>query len=76
MSRLRKLVPYLILLLPIIGILILTQGRNVYISLPHIGNYKGIKPNGDTIYHQIPEFSLTDQYGKAYGSEDLKGKPI
>lgn len=64
----------MILLLPIIGILILKQGRNVYKPLPYIGNYKGLKPNGDTIYHQIPSFSLTDQYGKAFGSNELKGK--
>ncbi len=74
MSRLRRFVPYLILLLPVIAILILKQGKNVYKTLPYIGNYKGLKPNGDTIYHQIPNFSLTDQYGKAFGFDDLKGK--
>jgi protein SCO1/2 len=74
LNRLRRFIPYLILLLPIIGILILKQGKNVYKSLPHIGNYQGIKPNGDTIYHKIPDFSLTDQYGKAFGSNELKGQ--
>ncbi|RYD82780.1 MAG: SCO family protein [Sphingobacteriales bacterium] len=74
MRVLRRFIPYLILLLPVIAILILRQGKNVYQKLPHIGNYKGLKPNGDTIFHAIPEFSLTDQYGKAFGSNDLKGK--
>lgn len=30
--------------------------------------------DGDTIYHQIPDFSFTNQYGEAYNQDSIRGK--
>lgn len=37
-------------------------------------NPKWNEPKMDTVFHTIPSFSLTDQDGKAFSSEGLKGK--
>jgi protein SCO1/2 len=54
-------------------ILMVRQGKNVYKHLPYIGNPEGIAPNGDTIRHSIRPFTFTDQHGKPFSSESLKG---
>ncbi len=64
----------LILVLPTAAYLILTTGKHKFRDLPYFGNkVPGVAP-GDTIYHEIPPFELTDQDGKPYGSKDLEGK--
>jgi protein SCO1 len=35
---------------------------------------KGKEPEMDTVFHQVPQFTLTDQDGKDFSSEKLKGK--
>lgn len=45
-------------------------------KLPILGPRETIEINGkvDTIYHQIPDFSLINQDSLAYGTKDLEGK--
>lgn len=70
----KVLIPVGVLLLPVLYFLYLSRGENVYKPLPHLGMPKGIDAKGDTIFHTIPEFRFTDQYGKPFGSVELKGK--
>jgi protein SCO1 len=75
-GRIRRVLPVFIILflVPILIILLFRYGKNVYKPLPYLGNYSGIDINGDTIRHSIPAFLYTDQNGKPYGSDSLKGK--
>jgi protein SCO1/2 len=75
-KRIRNIaVPVLIvIILPLLVIILVKQGKNVYKHLPYIGNPVGIAPNGDTIRHTIKSFQFTDQNGQPYGSDSLKGK--
>lgn len=41
--------------------------------LPILG-FKSVAPQGDTLYHVIPDFNFTDQEGKGVSQEDLTGK--
>lgn len=45
-------------------------------KLPILGPRETVEINGkvDTIYHQIPDFSLINQDSLAYGTKDLEGK--
>jgi protein SCO1 len=70
----RIFVIFLILVLPIIVLLCMNRGKNVYKDLPYLGNPRGLTESGDTIRHTIPSFNFTDQDGKNFGSDDLKGK--
>lgn len=51
----------------------MNRGKNVYKDLPYYGNPR-LSESGDTIRHTIPSYQFTDQSGKKFGSEDLKGK--
>jgi protein SCO1 len=75
-GKIRRILPVFIILfiMPIFIMLLFRLGKNVYKPLPYLGNYDGIAANGDTIRHTIPPFLFTDQYGKPYGSDSLKGK--
>jgi protein SCO1/2 len=33
-----------------------------------------VNVNGDTLYHQIPAFRLTDQHGHPFTDKELEGK--
>lgn len=41
-------------------------------TLPILGEMD--MSDGDTIYHQIPDFSFTNQYGEAYNQDSIRGK--
>lgn len=41
-------------------------------GLPYLGFHE-VNANGDTLYHQIPDFSFTDQDGNTITQEDYKG---
>jgi protein SCO1 len=75
-GRIKRVFPVFIILflVPILIILLFRYGKNVYKPLPYLGNYEGIDTKGDTIRHSIPAFLYTDQYGRSYGSDSLKGK--
>lgn len=53
----------LILIVPSVGYLLITTGKNNYKRLPYIGE-RTISEKGDTIYHSVPDFSFTNQNGE------------
>jgi len=75
-GRLRRVVPVFIILFiaPLLVILLFRLGKNEYKELPYLGNPEGIDAHGDTIRHKVSDFLFTDQTGKPFGSDSLKGK--
>lgn len=75
-SRFRRIFPVFIILFmaPIIVILLFRFGKNTYKPLPYYGAPIGFAPNGDTLRHAIPSFSLIDQNAHPFGSDSLAGK--
>lgn len=69
-----------ILLLPSLLYLFLQTGNNNFKKLPIYGPKKAVNASidgedkVDTLYHKIPPFSLTNQYGETITQEDVKGK--
>ncbi|MBA3900225.1 MAG: SCO family protein [Bacteroidetes bacterium] len=70
----------LVILLPATIYFIMTTGKHNMLSLPVYGN-KDVsvaivdgKEVSDTIYHTLPAFSFTNQYGETVSSTDFKGK--
>jgi len=81
----KKYLPFLLPLILLAGLVwMFLQSKNktgVYKQLPILGNHRldtlknqdgSIKI--DTLYHTIPNFSLTNQYGKVVTNEAVKGK--
>ena len=64
----------IILLLPSFFYLILSKGDHHYKSLPFIGPVT--YSDGDSVYHTLPAFNLTDQNGDPFGNERLEGKIV
>ena len=64
----------IILLLPSFFYVFLSKGTHHYKKLPFIGPKEVV--NGDTIYHGLPDFSLTDQDGSEFTRTDLKDKIV
>jgi protein SCO1/2 len=62
-----------LLVVPVAFFFVLRASKQKYKHLPHFG--EKIEPNGkdikDTIFYQIPEFSVTDQNGKELKSSML-----
>ena len=67
------LILFSLLLVPSIAYLILSTGKHRIKPLSVFGP-KVARSDGDTLFHTIPDFRFTDQNGKSFGSEDLKGK--
>ena len=67
------------IILVLAGLLVLSIG--IYYSfikrpaktLPYFGE-KTVSPNGDTVFHTVMNFSLTNQEGKTITQKDLEGK--
>ena len=66
-----------ILLVPSIGYLIISSGKNNYTPLEIFGprEPKG-DGSGDTLYHTISNFRLTSHEGNSFSSEDANNKII
>ena len=64
-----------ILLLPSLLYLWLNTGQNHFTPLPILGPRQAVENGGevDTIYHRIPPFSLTNQYGETISTADVEG---
>jgi|GEM_PF-5755658 len=75
-TRFRRIFPVFVILFmaPIIVILLFRFGKNKYKPLPYYGAPVGFAPNGDTLRHSIPPFSMVDQDGHPYGADSLAGK--
>ena len=64
---------FLVVGIPVFLVIFFNLGTNHYKPLPFIGKREGFTAKGDTIFQKVPDFSLTDQTGHAYGTNDLKG---
>ena len=72
-KKLRKVAILIsILLLPSLLYLFLHTGVNHFKPLPFYGP-KILSEEGDTIYHEIPEFEFVNHLGKKVGHEDYRG---
>ncbi|NNF01329.1 MAG: SCO family protein [Bacteroidia bacterium] len=56
--------------------LVMITGKNSFNTLAYFGPKDIIEKNGkvDTVYHKIPAFSFTNQYGETISDKDLDGK--
>lgn len=70
--RWKILAPALVILFPLIFWLVLVRGHNNFRKLPVIGPFE-ITVNGDTVYHTIPHFKLTNQEGKIISDKSTEG---
>lgn len=70
--RWKILAPALVILFPVIFWLVLVRGHNNFRRLPVIGPFE-ISVNGDTVYHIIPHFELTNQEGKIISDKSTEG---
>ena len=70
--RWKILAPALVILFPVIFWLVLVRGHNNFRKLPVIGPFE-ISVNGDTVYHIIPHFELTNQEGKIISDKSTEG---
>lgn len=70
--RWKILAPALVILFPVIFWLVLVRGHNNFRKLPVIGPFE-ISVNGDTVYHTIPHFELTNQEGKIISDKSTEG---
>ena len=65
-----------ILLLPVVIFYLLNIGQSQYLNLPIFG--EKISPDGvtikDTIYYQVPDFKVNNQYGETISQKDLNDK--
>lgn len=73
-SNRRKIwVAFLVLFLPSVAYLVLYSGKNNFRHLEIYGP-KEVSAAGDTLYHTITPFKLTNQLGKPVTDQDLDGK--
>lgn len=72
----KPLVLLLILLLPSLAYLgfVFTAGKHNIKTLGYFGPKIPGEQVGDTLYHSIPPFTFTDENGRDFGDEELKGK--
>ena len=66
----KLIIPFVILLFPVMLWLVLVTGHNHFKTLPILGPIQ-ISESGDTTFHQIPEFAFTNQNGETVGSKDV-----
>jgi hypothetical protein len=66
----RLIIPFMILLFPVVLWLVLVTGHNHFKTLPILGPIE-INAAGDTTFHAIPEFAFTNQNGETVGSKDV-----
>ncbi len=69
----RALLATLVLLLPLLIVFVLRQGRNVYKRLPIYGHYQ-VQPDGDTVWHTLPSFVLLTQDSVSITADSLRGR--
>lgn len=66
--NLNTIILLIIIVLPVLLAVFLSRGKAEYNYLPVLGP-KTVDQNGDTIYHQIPEFSFFNQSGERFVSD-------
>ena len=69
------LVLFLIILFPSLLYVVLSKGKHNFMTLASYGP-KEISENGDTLYHTIPAFNFTNQFGQQINSRESDQKYI
>ncbi len=64
-----------ILMLPAIFLILMSSGKHKFNFLPYYGPKTPIA-EGDTLFHTLPPFALTDQNGSVFTDENLTGKIV
>ncbi|MCC7233221.1 MAG: SCO family protein [Bacteroidia bacterium] len=67
------LIPLIILIFPVVFWLVISSGTNHLKRLPILGPVE-ISEKGDTLFHTIAHFSMTNQDNRQITSNDLNGK--
>ncbi len=63
---------FLLIILPLGIAFLIFQGEPQYEKLP-IHGFAEVDDSGDTVYHTIPQFELTNQLGETFTSDDTEG---
>ncbi len=66
----KLIIPFTILLFPVILWLVLVTGHNHFNTLPILGPIQ-VNEKGDTSYHAIPAFTFINQNGDSVGSKQV-----
>jgi protein SCO1/2 len=71
----RKIVIFVILVLtiPSMAFFLVTYLQNNHAAVPIYYNL-GVDENGETKYHEVPDFTLTDHHGTSFSLEDVEGQ--
>jgi len=69
----KALILFAILIFPSIAYILITTGKNNFKHLPYFGP-KELAANGDTIYHSVKSFKMTNQEGEVISDKDFEGK--
>ncbi|MFM7728919.1 MAG: SCO family protein, partial [Flavobacteriales bacterium] len=72
-NRVKLLVPLVILAYPVVFWLSISCGKNHFKRLPVFGPVE-VTASGDSIFHTVRDFHLTDQQGRTVSQKDLDGK--
>jgi protein SCO1/2 len=72
-NRIKLLVPVVILAYPVAFWLAISCGENHFKRLPVIGPV-AVTASGDSVFHTVGDFHLTNQDGKTISQADLAGK--
>ncbi|MFM9026908.1 MAG: SCO family protein [Bacteroidota bacterium] len=72
-NRIKLLVPLVILAYPIAFWFSISCGKNHFKRLPVLGPVQ-VTASGDSVFHTIPDFHLTDQLGRPVSQKDLDGR--
>lgn len=62
-----------VVLVPVLFLIVFELGDHKFHALPIYGEKIAQGP-GDTLYHEVPKFMFTNQFGEPYGSKQLDGK--
>ncbi len=73
--RLKILIPILIILFPVVFWLVLTTGKNAFRTLPVFGPIH-VGEKGDTLFHEVKDFTFINQKGDSIRYSDLDGKIV
>lgn len=67
----------ILLLFPLTFLLVFNSMEHRFDTLPYFGNHlvaAGSEGESDTLYYQLPDFSLTDQNGESFHSDSLEDR--
>jgi protein SCO1/2 len=62
-----------IFVVPLLFILVMSFSEQRFKPLAHFGPFE-VSANHDTIWHSIPPFQFTNQFGEPFGADSLRGR--